>query len=129
MRTKRDGPYLGPMCRKGHDHKGTGKSLRHKTGAPGFLSAVRMWPTPVATAHKGWSAGHNRADTDDRLDYTIERQANQSGTTGRLNPEFVEYLMGWPIGHTGLEPVATARFQEWLLAHSPCSPPNSKGDA
>ena len=92
--------------------------------------AVRMMPTPKASdGAKGWSPGHNRADTDDRLDYTIEREAHQIGTTGRLNPEFVEWLMGWPIGHTGLEPVETDRLQEWRQQHSPCWPLSSRGDA
>lgn len=85
--------------------------------------AVRMFPTATATAHKGWSKNHNRAMTDDRLDYTIEREANESGSPGRLNPEFVEWLMGWPIGHTGLEPVEMDRWHEWLRNHSPsCAP-------
>lgn len=63
---------------------------------------VRMWPTPVATAHKGWSPGHNRADTNDRLDYTVEREAHQAQTGGKLNQTWVEWLMGYPIGWTDL---------------------------
>lgn len=77
----------------------------------------KIWPTPTATAHKGWSKNHNRADTDDRLDYTVEREASESGTLGRLNPQFVEWLMGWPIGWTELQPLATDRFQEWQRQH------------
>jgi DNA (cytosine-5)-methyltransferase 1 len=56
----------------------------------------------TATAHKGWSRGHNRADTDDRIDYTVEREA---GDGSRLNPDWCEWLMGWPIGWTRLEPL------------------------
>lgn len=77
----------------------------------------KIWPTPTATAHKGWSKNHNRASTDDRLDYTVEREASESGTLGRLNPQFVEWLMGWPIGWTELQPLATDRFQEWQRQH------------
>ena len=29
--------------------------------------AVKTWPTATATAYKGWSPNHNRANTDDRL--------------------------------------------------------------
>lgn len=36
---------------------------------------------------------------------------------GRLNPEWVEWLMGWPIGHTALKPLETDRYQEWLRWH------------
>jgi len=77
----------------------------------------KVWPTPTASAHKGWSPNHNRADTDDRLDYTVELEASGSGTLGRLNPQFVEWLMGWPIGWTELQPLETDRFQEWQRQH------------
>ncbi|KVT81552.1 hypothetical protein WK59_18735 [Burkholderia ubonensis] len=40
---------------------------------------------------------------------------------GQLNPEWVEWLMGWPIGHTALEPLETAKYREWLQQHSPFS--------
>ena len=92
------------------------------TSGDGLATVVtqRTWPT--ATAHKGWSPNHNRADTDDRLDYSVERESFQPGQQTppmRLNPEWVEWLMGWPIGHTGLKPLATGRYQEWLQQHSP----------
>ena len=80
----------------------------------------RYWPTATATAHKGWSPNHHRANTNDRLDYTIEREAFRPGQQTppmRLNPNWVEWLMGWPIGHTALEPLETDKFQEWRLQH------------
>jgi hypothetical protein len=40
-----------------------------------------------------------------------------SKSTRRLNPLFVEWLMGWPIGWTGFEPVATGLFQSWRRKH------------
>lgn len=36
---------------------------------------------------------------------------------GQLNPNWVEWLMGWPIGWTDLQPLETARFQQWLELH------------
>ena len=36
---------------------------------------------------------------------------------GLLNPEFGEWLMGWPIGHTDAEQSATDKFRQWWLAH------------
>ena len=94
------------------------------TSGDGLATAVlrRTWPTPTATACKGWSPNHNRAHTDDRLDYSVERESFQPGQTTppmRLNPEWVEWLMGWPIGHTGLKPLETGRYREWLQQHSP----------
>lgn len=36
---------------------------------------------------------------------------------GQLNAEWVEWLMGWPIGGTDLRPLEKDRFQRWLLLH------------
>ena len=81
----------------------------------------RFWPT--ATAYKGWSPNHNRADTDDRLDYTVEREAFRPGQQTppmRLNPDWCEWLMGWPIGLTELKPLGTDRFRVWQRQHGEC---------
>lgn len=92
------------------------------TDAP--IAKAKMYPTATATAYKGWSPNHNRADTDDRPDYTIERQAFSPGQQTppmRLNPAWVEWLMGWPIGHTALKPLATDKYREWQQQHGICS--------
>ena len=110
-------------------HMGTGgrvsateRTTRYAQGGLPLTTAVaqRTYPTATATAYKGWSPSHNRADTDDRLDYTIEREGFTPGQTTppmRLNPDWVEWLMGWPIGHTDLKPLETAKYQEWLQQH------------
>jgi hypothetical protein len=36
---------------------------------------------------------------------------------GALNPEWVEWLMGWPIGWNDLKPLEMARFRKWLQQH------------
>jgi hypothetical protein len=41
--------------------------------------------------------------------------ADQAG--GSLNPQWVEWLMGWPIGWTDLKPLETDKFQQWLNLH------------
>ncbi|KJH67258.1 hypothetical protein UF16_11095 [Chromobacterium violaceum] len=46
---------------------------------------------------------------------------------GQLNPEWVEWLMGWPIGWTGLKPLGMDKFREWQRQHGPAwdrTPPN-----
>ena len=40
---------------------------------------------------------------------------------GKLNPDWTEWLLGWPIGWTGSKPLGTDRFQRWLDAHGNCS--------
>ncbi len=94
------------------------------TSGDGLATAVtqRTYPTATATAYKGWSPKHNRASTDDRLDYTVEREAFNPGQQTppmRLNPAWVEWFMGWPIGHTELKPLVTDKFHEWQQQHGP----------
>ena len=83
--------------------------LEHTTcaHASGFV------PTPTKCDHKG--SGRLR----------LERGANNNLRDwfkinyGFLYPPVVvvEYMMGWPIGWTALQPLETDRFREWLLAH------------
>lgn len=40
------------------------------------------------------------------------------GRRGRLNPAFVEWLMGWPIGWTALNPLEMGKFRLWRQQHS-----------
>ena len=83
------------------------------TAAP--IVKVRTFPTATATAYKGWSPNHNRAATDDRLDYTIEREAYTPGQDAppmRLSPDWVELLMGWPKGWTSLQPLGAETGRE-----------------
>lgn len=60
----------------------------------------KKWPTPTASDHKG-GTDTPRKDTgvsrNDRLDHCLE-----PGQKGKLNPDWVEWLMGWPVGWTDL---------------------------
>jgi hypothetical protein len=46
-----------------------------------------------------------------------EKKELQSGHGGQLNPDWVEWLMGWPIGWTDCEPLGTDRFLLWWSLH------------
>jgi len=73
--------------------------------SPG-LGVVVHWSTPVA----------------DDTSYRKEKYA-QGGTAlstqagGSLNPTWVEWLMGWPLGWTDLKPLEMDKFQKWLEQH------------
>jgi hypothetical protein len=88
-----------------------------------LAGAVNRWPTPCATDYKG--AGKN-GELRDRLDYAVERGATKSNdysmevdleAGGQLNPTWVEWLMGWPLGWTDLRPSAMDKFQSWQQQH------------
>jgi len=65
---------------------------------------ARTWPTPTAHNAKETNAPseHNRNTT------TLAAQAG-----GSLNPTWVEWLMGWPLGWTDLKPLEMDKFQQW----------------
>jgi hypothetical protein len=56
----------------------------------------------------------NRRTTVQRLRSAVTEPEQLGGT---LNPDWCEWFMGWPIGWTASEPLATDRFQQWLLGH------------
>jgi DNA (cytosine-5)-methyltransferase 1 len=77
----------------------------------------RAFPTPTVAAAKGSSPKSltrrdGRSRVNDRLDHRV--MADHGGS---LNPTWVEWLMGWPLGWTDLNASATARFQRWLGSH------------
>ena len=91
-----------------------------------------LWPTPCASdsAHRKASPrphltkngtlkhiGKSGVLSQIRLSQAVKHFAAPEDTDGPLNPDWTEWLMGWPIGHTGLKPLETAKFQEWLQQH------------
>ena len=149
---------------------------KHNNGNGAGLTlgvAVKMWPTPCAAPNKnrdtkaapsyltgkhGWSlaaAVHSWATPQSR-DFRTGQQSrweNPERTRnlndqigGQLNPTWVEWLMGWPLGWTSTEPMpqetwsawqrafqtgwtdcaasAMAKFQPWCHSHGISCPPN-----
>ena len=68
--------------------------------------AVKMWPTPVAhEARLGYQdRSRGKKGTQESLTTTvINNLGGRKSVSGSLNPAWVEWLMGFPIGHTDLE--------------------------
>ena len=75
----------------------------------GLPAAVLKFPTPTRSMHKGSSAGamtrsSGASRLNDRLDFAVE-QGNIK--TGRLNPLWVAWLMGFPIEWASFAPTET----------------------
>jgi len=67
---------------------------------------VKMWPTPTTRDHKGGYQGgriRNGKVSMDTLDLAVQHTDNQQKTGGQLNPQWVEWLMGYPEGWTDLK--------------------------
>lgn len=103
-----------PTVSGNHNKKGASQ----KSGN-GLATAVKMWPTPN---HRDWkdsgtSQGNRKSPN---LGTMVHRQEQEEGG-GQLNPAWVEWLMGWPIGWTDLKPLETDRFRQWQRAHGSVS--------
>jgi len=75
-------------------------------------SASSLWPTPRARDWKDTPGmattatnpdGSIRDRTDQLARAVYHRETDSTATTGRLNPTWVEWLMGFPLGWTDLE--------------------------
>lgn len=87
-------------------------------GEPKLSAEVLMWPT--LTAGNSHSGGSLQEWGGSRARKKMKQMVSQEELTGQLNPEWVEWLMGWPIGWTGCEPLETVKFQEWQQQHGKC---------
>jgi hypothetical protein len=95
-RASTGGPEMSANKHRPSGHRGTNN----------LAGAVKMWTTPVAD------------DTSYRKDkYAQGGTALSTQAGGKLNPMWVEWLMGWPLGWTDLKPLEMDKFQKWLEEH------------
>ncbi len=105
----------------------------------GPLTAARgsgSWLTPTVGMTK--HVGMTRAALEREAKRSLTAVGSHSTLTvqvaslcdwdGRLNPMWVEWLLGFPLGWTGLPPLATPRFRKWLRSHSTSCDAAAAGD-
>lgn len=73
--------------------------------SPSLEAMVNVIPTPQS---RDWKGSSGRSAKGLELDLP-------TFVGGHLNPDWVEWLMGWPRGWTSLEPMPIARFREWQM--------------
>jgi hypothetical protein len=73
----------------------------------GLPELIKKFPTP------------NSRDWKDSGSTQGNQHSPNLGTVvgGHLNPDWVEWLMGWPIGWTDLKPLEMDKFRQWLKLH------------
>jgi hypothetical protein len=81
------------------------------------------WPTPCTRDYKGMNTPEalTRKDGKSRMDQlpnAVAYGGTQTPQKAPLNPSWVEWLMGWPIGWTDLKPLVTDKFRSVQLWHS-----------
>lgn len=101
--------YL-PSCRASDaDKGGRGDLLQAFRGNSN--SHFRILPTPMASLGGSNRGGGGREGKDEK------RRPSLESLLGGLWISFREWMMGWPIKWTALEPLETGRFQQWLDSH------------
>jgi hypothetical protein len=127
-------PSLGKMAKEGwwptprasEAGPDFAKLNRSKTGIS-LQTAVAMWPTPKAIDGKPVAAlwkGHGEIfRTKNGTLRRLAKTGSDFGVNlpvavgGSLNPTWVEWLMGWPLGWTDCAVSGMAKFQEWRKWH------------
>ena len=80
------------------------------------VSNKHNWPTPmggVGDKSHGQISGNFRDGME------------KAGVKGQLNPDWVEWLMGWPIHWTSLEPITELEWIDWQF--DPADNPTDRG--
>jgi len=93
-----------------HSEAGQGLQIRRegKKGTQTSLStAVLTWPTPRTAGMCGGSGSWDLLNKNTTVE---EARLMGAGNGGQLNPPWVEWLMGWPIGWTDLKPLGMDKF-------------------
>jgi hypothetical protein len=87
----------------------TERTSKYAQGGTSLSLAVRMYPTPTCNDAKN-NGGQGQ----------MSRNTQQLNVVagGALNPEWVEWLMGWPLGWTDCAASATDKFHSWQRQHS-----------
>jgi hypothetical protein len=84
------------------------RTTNYAQGGTSLGWAVRNWPTPTVQDAKNNGAPSQMVRNTPPLNAVAG---------GALNPPWVEWLMGWPIGWTDLQPLAMVKYRRWLRSH------------
>ena len=97
----------------GPDYARTG---REGSGGDDLATAVarEVYPIPAASMHDMWTVEQQRLSGQTREAMKEAGEPFVAKKTGSLNPDWVEWLMGWPLGWTSLDPLPPERFDSWL---------------
>jgi hypothetical protein len=111
------GSWPTPMRADARGSAGVGKNE--------LPNAVKAWPTPnTADANRKGADIARRTRAGSGGDDLVTAVRTGGGATPQkippLNPSWVEWLMGWPIEWTALEPLEMGRYRRWLEQHGGC---------
>ncbi len=93
------------------DCNSPGASLTRQ-GSQCLSVAIRVKPKRIPTPTVQDSSNNGAASQMERNTKPLNAEVG-----GPLNPTWVEWLMGWPIGWTDLNAPATDKFRQWCASH------------
>lgn len=108
------GEIAGSVSPDGMSRVSAGGTRFGATLETAVANSMKKWPTPTVNDSKNSTLPPSQV-THDNIPGQMLRQGEVAG--GQLNSDWVEWLMGWPIGWTDLKPLAMDRFRQWLLSH------------
>lgn len=133
----RNWPTPGARLAQGRGDPSEDTALaRLASGRRNLDDSVSAWPTPAARDWKDCGAPAELArntpaaaaaalSLSSRLEETRSPTGAPSSTSGRtLNPLFVEWLQGVPLGWSAPFPIAQTDFAAWATRWCPASPPS-----
>lgn len=88
-----------------HASCSTGAGAQGRQGGINLQTAVKLWPTPCSSQWKGTSHGGSKSQKYDNETSRLkgDNRLFENGASGQLNPVWVEWLMGFPLGWTDLD--------------------------
>ena len=104
-------PILWPTPTRCGNYNRKGLS---KNSGDGLATAVKTWPTPKCQDSRAALTDRHKSNLGEVVHGGLETLPTK---TARLNPNWVEWLMGWPIGWTDSKPLETDKFRSWLRQH------------
>ena len=97
-------------ARQGYQNRNNGKKGTQESLSTKVMDAEKF-ATPQSRDWRSPAGKLDRWNNPDR-----SRNLNDQ-IGGQLNPNWVEWLMGWPIGWTDLNPLEMDKFQQWQHLH------------
>ena len=101
-------------------HSGYAPSGPGKRDKLAYAVVMANWPTPKASDAKVRRITDKWRGEDLGSQVTAEEEANgreMPKAGGKLNPMWVEWLMGWPLGWTDCAASAMDKYQQWCDSH------------
>lgn len=102
------------------EKRGDFDAMNKRNGLPAAVKRA-MWPTPICRDSRTVKGGARTINAVGSEPLITQVAIAEGATDGALNPSWVEWLMGWPVGWTDLKPLATAKFHSAPLQRSSCS--------